>query len=405
MSAMPEPPRPGTGEGAGADEGFTADATGVGTLPEELLDPQAGAAVASSLWAVVFAGGIGSRFWPLSTPERPKQLLPLVDEKPLIADTVQRLHPLVPAERILVLTAQDIAPALRTAIPEVPLANVLAEPYPLGTAASLAWGAQEVARRAGPNTVFVAMHADLAAAFPEEFRDAVRRAAALTARERCPAVLGVRPTRPETGFGYLQPGLALEDGLGIGQGGACDVARFVEKPDVGAAAELMGTGALWNSGIYVLEAQATLDAIEAHVPEVAAGLGALANDDIPHFAERVEGISLERGLLERIGRMLVVPTEFGWDDVGTWACLRRARDLDDEGNGAKGDVFFVDAETNVVHTESGTVVLYGLEKMLVVVLDGLTFVTTLERARDLRPLLDSLPGSLRYRPSPPRPAG
>jgi mannose-1-phosphate guanylyltransferase len=391
----PHDPSPG---GSAAD-GFASDATGVGTLPEELMDPQAEAAIANSLWAVVFAGGIGSRFWPLSTPERPKQLLPLVDEKPLIADTVQRLHPLVPAERILVLTAQDIAPALRKAIPEVPLANVLAEPYPLGTAASLAWGAHEVAKRAGPKTVFVALHADLAAAFPEEFRFAVRRGAALAARERCPAVLGVRPTRPETAFGWMQPGVPLEDGVGVGQGGACDVARFVEKPDVVAAAELMGQGALWNSGIYLFEAQATLDAVEALVPEVADGMSALAQDDIPHFAERIEGISLEKGLLERSDRLLVVPAEFGWDDVGTWACLRRARDLDDDGNGAKGDVHFVDAENNVVHTESGSVVLYGLEKMLVVSLDGLTFVTTLDKAKDLRTLLDQLPGSLRYRPT------
>ncbi len=382
---------------------FTGDATGVGTLPEELLDPQAANAVASSLWAVIFAGGIGSRFWPLSTPERPKQLLPLVDEKPLIADTVQRLHPLVPAERVLVMTARDIAPAIRKAIPEVPIANVLAEPYPLGTAASLAWGAHEVARRAGPKTVFVALHADLAAAFPDEFRFALRRAAQLVSRERCPAVLGVRPTRPETGFGYLVAGTPLEDGVGVAQGGACDVAEFVEKPDHDVADGLVRAGALWNSGIYILEAQATLDAIEDITPEVAPGLSALAHDDIEHFAERVDGISLERGVLERAEKLLVVPTEFGWDDVGTWACLRRARDLDDDGNGAKGDAFFIDAETNVVHTEAGTVILYGVEKMLVVSLDGLTFVTTLDKARDLRTLLDALPGSLRYRPTPLRP--
>lgn len=373
------------------------------TSPAELLDPALETRVASSLWAVVFAGGIGSRFWPLSTPERPKQLLPLVDDKPLIADTVQRLHPLVPPERILVLTAQDIEAPLRKAIPEVPRANVLAEPYPLGTAASLAWAAMEIARRAGPETVFVALHADLSAVFPDEFRRTLRYAAAIAAREECPAVVGVRPTRLETGFGYLQPGLALDADVVPAQGGACEVVRFVEKPDVVHAAELASQGAFWNAGIYLFQARQVLELLEAHTPEVADGLGALADDDIPHFAERIEGISLERGLLERLRKLVVVPADFGWDDVGTWDALRRARDLDDDGNGAMGDAHFVDAETNVVHTESGAVVLYGVEKMLVVVLDGLTFVTTLEKARDLRTLLDAIPGSLRYRPSPPRP--
>ncbi len=381
----------------------TSDATGVGTLAAEQPLEVDETTVASSMWAIVFAGGIGSRFWPLSGPQRPTQLLPLVNERPLIADTIARLHPLIPAERVLVLTSKDIAPAIRRTIPEVPTANVLEEPYPLGTAASLAWGALEVSKRAGPHTIFVALHADLAVAFPEEFRFVLRRAARVAAHERSFCAIGVRPTRPDTGFGYLLPGMPLEDGVGFRQGGACDVAQFTEKPSLELAEELIADGAVWNAGIYVWEADRVLAAIEQEVPEVAPGLDALRQGDLEHFAERVEGISIERGLFERTQELVVVPGDFGWDDVGTWECLRRARDLDDDGNGAKGDVHFVDATTNVVHTESGAVVLYGVEKLLVVVLDGLTFVTTLEKARDLKPLLDALPGSLRYRPSTPPP--
>jgi mannose-1-phosphate guanylyltransferase len=112
----------------------------------------------------------------------------------------------------------------------------------------------------------------------------------------------------------------------------------------------------------------------------------------------IRSVSIERGLLERIARFLVLLADFGWDDVGTWASLRRARDLDDDGNGALGAVQFVDAESNVVHTESGTVVLFGVSRLLVVSLPGLTFITTLEHANDLKPLLDALPGSLRVNP-------
>ena len=144
---------------------------------EALLETQ------TALWAVVFAGGIGTRFWPLSTPKRPKQLLALVNERPLIVDTIARLSPLVPAERVLVVTSADIADALHEAIPEIPRANMLIEPRPLGTAAALAWGAQEVANRAGPDTVFCALHADLSVGFPDVFRDALRRAATIASSE------------------------------------------------------------------------------------------------------------------------------------------------------------------------------------------------------------------------------
>jgi mannose-1-phosphate guanylyltransferase len=388
--------------GGGSDtSGGTGDATGVGTLPEEQLLPVDEGAIASSMWAIVLAAGIGSRFWPLSSPERPKQLLPLIDDKPLIADTVQRLHPLIPPERVLVVTAMDIAPAIRRAIPEVPGANILEEPYPLGTAASVAWGAQEIARRAGPKTVFVSLHADLSAVFPEEFRHTLRRAAQLVAREGCLVAVGVPPTRPETGFGYIVPGTPVEDGARIAQGGACEARDFVEKPDVPLAETLIADGALWNSGIYVWEASTVLEQLQTHCPEVAPGLSALVRQDLPHFAERIDSVSIERGLLERTDDLVVVPADFGWDDVGTWESLRRCRDLDDDGNGAVGSVHFVDATSNVVHAEHGAVVLYGVERLLVVSLNGVTLVTTLEKARDMKPLLDALPPELRVRPARP----
>src|SRR5690242_2600177 len=187
-----------------------ADAEPVATtLPAE--EPQTEALLGSdvNMWAVVLAGGIGSRFWPLSTPTRPKQLLNLIGERPLIAETVARLAPLIPPERVLVLTSRDIAPAIRAAIPEIPETNMLVEPRPLGTAAALAWGASEIVRRAGPETLFCSIHADLAVAFPEFFRHTVIRAARVAAREKALVAVGVRATRPETAFGYMRPGTPL----------------------------------------------------------------------------------------------------------------------------------------------------------------------------------------------------
>jgi mannose-1-phosphate guanylyltransferase len=368
---------------------------GVGTLTAEEPETQSELAADAAMWAIVLAGGIGSRFWPLSSPERPKQLLNLIGDRPLIAETVARLQPLVPPDRVLVLTSRDIAPAIHAAIPEVPEQNMLVEPRPLGTAAALAWGAKEVARRAGPETIFACIHADLAVGFPELFRDVVRQAARIAASGDALVAVGARPTRPETGFGYMRLG-AHYDSSGVPNDiPVRRVAAFVEKPGLLVAEELIQDGAWWNTGVFVWRASVVLDAIERLVVEVAPGLGALDAKDYERFASLIQSTSLERGLLERSRQCVAVLGDFAWDDVGTWASLRRARELDDNGNGAIGQVHFVEATSNVVHAEKGTVVLYGCSSMLVVTLDGLTLVTPLERATDLKPLLDALPGDIR----------
>ena len=366
----------------------------VGTLPSEQPETEALLETEATMWAIVLAGGIGSRFWPLSTPERPKQLLNLIGERPLIAETVGRLAPLIPPERVLVLTSRDIAPAIHAAIPEIPAANMLVEPRPLGTAAALAWGAQEVARRAGPETTFCCVHADLAVAFPEFFRHALMRAARVAARDKALVAVGVAATRPETAFGYMRPGQPLHGGM-ADDSAPCRVKSFIEKPGPVLAEMLVGDGAFWNAGIFVWRAQDVLAALAEHTSELAHGLQALGERDFVRFAGMIQSVSIERGLLERTSNLVLLPAEFGWDDVGTWASLRRARELDDDGNGAHGEVHFVECTGNVVHAEGVPVVLYGVSGMLVVTLAGLTFVTTLDRATELRPLLDALPDELR----------
>jgi mannose-1-phosphate guanylyltransferase len=377
----------------------SSSATAAGTLPEEQLVAFAQPETDVTLWAIVFAGGIGSRFWPLSTPARPKPLLALVSEQTLIEETVGRLQPAIPPERVLILTSRDIAPAIRSVTRDVPDENVLVEPRPLGTAAALAWGAQELARRAGPSAMCVAIHADLAVDFPQEFRLTLRRAAAYAARESALVSVGISASRPETGFGYVLPGPALDVDVPLARGGAAITLGYTEKPSEHEAEKLIKSGARWHSGIVVGAAETFLSEMRAHTVEIRDGLDSLQHGNLPAFVGMVRATSLERGLLERTQRLLVTQGEFGWDDVGTWASLRRARDLDDDGNGAVGNVHFVEADCNVVHSERGTVVVYGVSRMLVVTLDGLTFVTSLDRATDLRPLLDALPGSMRIHPT------
>ena len=395
-SSLPGQPTPGI-----PSIGTTAfDDAELGFLPQEQAEMESELETDTALWAVVFAGGIGSRFWPLSTPERPKPLLRLVGDRPLIADTLRRLHPLIPAERTLVLTSADIADAIRAAIPELPEKNMLVEPRPLGTAAALAWGAQEIINRVGRKTVFCALHADLSAQYEQEFRRSIRRASEYAAAEDAPLVaIGARPTRVDTGFGYMIGGAEIEPGVPMSDGGAVTVSRFVEKPGPLQAEEFIANGAMWNTGIYCWQAGSVLDALEAQTPELSDGLSYLLAGKTDRFFGMVQSISIERGLLERVSSLICMPSSFGWDDVGTWACLRRVRELDDTGNGVIGDALLVDAESNVVHTESGRVVVYGVNSLLVVSLPGVTFVTSLERAAELGPLFEGLPKELKRNPT------
>jgi mannose-1-phosphate guanylyltransferase len=342
-----------------------------------------------SLWAVVLAGGVGSRFWPLSTPERPKQLLPLVDEKPLLANTLDRLRPLVAIERTLILTNASLVEPIAGLVPELPRENIVAEPKPAGTAAALAWAAKLVAERGGPDAVMLCVHADWAVGVPEEFRATLQRAADAAVAGRSLVTVGVVPTRDDPGFGYIQPGDEVAPGVRR-------VARFVEKPNRERAARMRAEGYLWNSGIFVWRAGDFLEEIDAHCPEVAPALHA-AGDEIGRFFADVTPVAVDIGVMERSRRVLVLPGDFAWDDVGTWGALGRVRAQDDAGNATSGRVHALDARRNVVHSPGNAVILYGVDDLVVVSGDGLTLVTTVDRSSDLKTLIDSLPDDLRQR--------
>jgi mannose-1-phosphate guanylyltransferase len=340
-------------------------------------------------WAVVLAGGVGSRFWPLSTPERPKQLLPLITERPMLSDTLRRLGPLAPAERTLVLTNASLADAVRRLAPELPADNVIAEPKPAGTAAALTWAAAEIERRAGRDAVMICVHADWSIGDEEGFRRTLARAADAAERNSALVTVGIVPVRPDTGFGYIQPADTADEATG-----ARKVARFVEKPDRARAEDMVRHGYLWNSGIFVWRVGDFLDEVRALTPEVAPAL-ASSGEDLEQFFGNVKSISVDVGVLERSARVLVLAGDFGWDDVGTWAALRRVRQRDAGGNAASGDVHAVESRGNVVHAEGNTVVLYGVDDLVVVTRAGLTVVTTVDRAADLKRLVEALPAGVR----------
>lgn len=341
-------------------------------------------------WAVVLAGGVGSRFWPISTPGRPKQLLPLATEEPLLSDALARLAPLVPPERTLILTNEQLVEPIAALAPSIPRENLIAEPRPAGTAAALTWAANEIARRGGRDAVMISIHADWAVSDPQEFRAALSRAADAAEQHRALVTIGVVPVRPDPGFGYIHPGETVGEGLRR-------VARFVEKPNRELAATMVRDGYLWNSGIFVWRAGDFLDEVVAHTPEVAPHLAAHGDDLGRFFAAVTTPISVDVGVLERSATVLVMSGDFGWDDVGTWAALRRVRACDAQGNAVRGIVHALESRGNVVHSEGGAVVLYGVSDLVVVASEGVTLVTTIDKATELKTLIDSLPPAIRDR--------
>ncbi len=347
-----------------------------------------------NVWTVVLAGGTGSRFWPVSSPERPKQLLPLVDAHPMLANTLERMAPLAPAASTLVLTNAALVNDVRALAPQLPADNVIAEPRPAGTAAALAWAAHIVVQRAGRDALMYCVHADWAIGDVPRYQATLQEAAQVARTERALVTIGIIPSRPDPGFGYIEPAAAVH-------GQVRKVSRFVEKPSREVAAEFVAQGFLWNSGIFVWEAGTFLDEVHRRCPEVGPALAAHPDDAVAFFGAVANPIAVDVGVLERSDRVFVVPGDFGWDDVGTWAALHRVRAHDAQGNAANGTTHMVDARGNVVHSERGTVVLYGVDDLVVVTRPGLTLVTTREQSADLKTLLDALPASVReLRPRP-----
>jgi mannose-1-phosphate guanylyltransferase len=337
---------------------------------------------------VILAGGAGSRFWPVSTPRRPKQLLPLAGTRPLIAETVDRITPLVSAARIRVLTGAALAEPILRAAPSLGHDNLLLEPIARGTAPVLAWAAHTLAA-VDPDAIMLSLHSDHVIEPAAGFRSALAQAAALSARHRLLFTLGAIPTRPETGYGYIAPARVLDDEVP-----AFEVDRFVEKPDRETAQGYIDDGCLWNTGIFIWPVRLLLDELERHTPELARLLPLLDAGDVDAFFAQAPVLSIDEGLLERSTSVGVLRADFRWDDVGAWDAVSRNRSTDAHGNVAEGDAHFVDSRNCLAWAEEGSVVMYGVSDLVVVRTAGITFVAPRDRTPDLKQLLARLPDRL-----------
>jgi mannose-1-phosphate guanylyltransferase len=339
-------------------------------------------------FVLIMAGGGGTRLWPASRRRRPKQFLPLLPGgQTLLGSTVERLSPLVPPERMLVVTAANQVADVQRAASAVRFDNIVAEPMARNTAACIGLGAVEVLRR-DPEALVAVIPSDQFVAEPEPYREALSRALAVAARGGVVTV-GIRPTAPETGFGYIKLGPTVE-------GGAHVVDRFVEKPDRATAEEyLLSRDYLWNSGMFFFRASHILEAIHRHLPKLGEILDTIRADPatVGSLYPMAPSTSIDYGVMERLGpgEVFVVPGSFGWNDVGSWSALGEIAAHDEADNTVLGDAVTVDARGNILVTgPERLIAAVGVSDLVIVSTEDAVLVMPKERAQDVREVVRAL---------------
>ncbi|TDJ76712.1 MAG: mannose-1-phosphate guanylyltransferase [Planctomycetota bacterium] len=342
------------------------------------------------LFAIIMAGGSGTRFWPASRRARPKQFLAITGRRSMLAETWARIEPIIPAERTLVVAGAEHEALVREALPDLPPENVLLEPVGRNTLPCVALAAYEIARRAG-DPVQVVLPADHLIAPAESFRASVLAAAGVARATGALVTFGIRPSYPATGYGYIEMG----DPTGELAGESVHaVTRFVEKPDLARAQEFLANGRfLWNSGMFVWSTAAILDALAEHAPDVDSALRAASPADLARVYPDLPAISIDTGIMERAQVRRVLPIDYTWSDVGSWAALPGALGTDSSGHCVTGGTALLseDARDCIVHGGEETLTaLVGVEGLVVVHSNGVTLVCRKDRAEDVRAVVERL---------------
>ncbi|MGD0837926.1 MAG: mannose-1-phosphate guanylyltransferase [Polyangia bacterium] len=346
------------------------------------------------VYALILAGGGGTRLWPASRRRRPKQLLTLGGRESLLRASFRRATKIFGAEHTLVVTAADQAEAVGHELPDLPPANLIAEPAARNTGPAVGLGAVAVARRAGKGALLAVLPSDAFVADEPAFAEVLGKASAHAGETI--VTIGVKPTRPETGYGYLERGELVRDGV-------YRVARFVEKPDAATAVRyLADPGFLWNAGMFFFSAERLLAEVRSHLPDLATILDELyaAPDLGKAAAERYPAapkISIDYGIMEKASGLRVVAGDFGWNDVGSWSALADIRAQDSAGNVVAGDVVASGVSGSVLVSEPGAPLLgvVGVDDVVVVATRDAVLVVRKDRAQEVRAVVAALAAAKR----------
>ncbi len=344
------------------------------------------------LHAVILAGGRGERFWPLSRRSRPKQFLPLLGEGSMLGHTLDRLHGLVEPRHQWIVTARDLKKEAERLAPGVPAAQVIGEPVGKNTApaiALLSWWLQDVSR----DSAVVVLPSDHRVEPAARFREELERAARVALEREAIVTFGVPPTRPETGYGYIQSGDPIEPGSPYHR-----VSAFREKPDAKTAEGYATDGRhLWNAGMFVFPPRLMLEEIRAHEPRIAELLARVprhtdlsATASLEGYYRDAPSISIDYAVMERSKRALVARAGFSWDDLGSWEALGVPEARDPSGNVARGSVLLHDCKNVIAVADGGLVAGVGVEDLVIVRTRDVTLVCRRDRVQEVRAIVEQL---------------
>jgi mannose-1-phosphate guanylyltransferase len=336
------------------------------------------------------AGGSGTRFWPRSRQRTPKQFLPIVGRQSMLRETVARVAPLVGPSRVLVVAGRSQVRAVRADMPRLARRNLLAEPFGRNTAAAIALAALVLERRT-PGASMIVLPADHAIAAHGVFRADLRLALRVAEESRALVTLGLPPTHPETGYGYIRPATAIPGT----RRRVARVAAFIEKPNRRRAEALVAEGrVLWNAGIFAWRAADVLDELRTHVPAVVGPLEAALGRGERALAaayRRIPSISIDHGVMEHSRRVMVVRARFPWSDVGSWAAVEPFwRGARNGLNTVRGHALPIDSRGCVIDSPERLVALVGVEDLVVVDAGDAVLVCRKDRAQDVRLVVDEL---------------
>ena len=353
-----------------------------------------------SLYGVILAGGKGERFWPLSRKGQPKQLLPILGDSPLIKSTFERIRPFIPPHRIFIVAQKDLAPSIDRLVTGWNSRNFLPEPKGMNTAPAVAYAAEALARR-DPDGTMVVLPADHHIPNPGRFLETLK-VAVQGAQNDLLVTFGIVPTRPETGYGYIEVGEEFNRISAGGKKREIPIHRakgFKEKPNQKEAREFLKRGDfLWNSGIFVWKIPTILVAIQKHLPKLALSFQKFTSsfgtsrekDTLKRVYNEIDPISIDYGVLERAENVAVIRADFPWDDLGTWSSLPRLKGTDKDGNYIVGEHLGIETHGSTVVSQKGLVATLGVSDLLIVRTQEITLVARKDRDQDVKRVVERL---------------
>jgi len=344
------------------------------------------------LFAVIMAGGVGSRFWPRSKEKTPKQLLKIFGENTMIQDTVKRLEGLVKNENIFVITNKVQRPEILKQLSLIPQENIIAEPFGRNTAPCVGLAGVVISNKC-KDGVIITLPSDHIILDKEKFHAALKKAAEFAFKSNGLVTFGMQPTRPETGYGYIQIDEAEVDD------GVYKVITFAEKPNYSTAVRFLESGDfMWNSGMFIWRADAILDEIKIHMPDLYAGLEQLKKDlGTPYFEKtltniygQLRSISIDYGIMEKSSQVYLTKGVFDWSDVGSWEEVYQLSEKDSNGNSASGSVYVSETNDSLIFSPDHFTAVIGVENLVVINTGDATLICRRDRAQEVKKIVEYL---------------